>query len=179
MRIDINNISPALLSYNAIPQNRIVANIPIRLRDLDDVNFTEPYTDGAVVMWDDANGTFILNTVASSIINLAPGNPGDTIRYGMLTGEGWLPTSNLFNDGVSIGINTVYPEDSLHVNGSVILEEYLRIRASSEPTVLDLNEIKLYVTSDIFRGMGYYNKVVKLCSKGENGEEVIYSSFLI
>jgi hypothetical protein len=108
-----------------------------------------------------------------------PGSPGDTIRYGMDTGEGWLATSNLYNDGINIGINTLFPEDILHVAGNIILEEQLRIKTSYEPMILDTDEVKVYLTSGQYIGPGYFDKYVKLCNKGENGEEIIISSYLI
>jgi hypothetical protein len=49
---------------------------------------------------------------------LPSGSSGQTLRH---NGSSWVATSNLFNDGINIGIGLTNPTTTLHVNGGLSL----------------------------------------------------------
>ena len=173
-------VTPSLLSKYGVPQSNITLNIPIKLRDLDDV-YMPTKTDGYVVAYDEASDKFILtpNTGGGGGGGSLPnGNPGDTLYYSFVTGEEWIATNNLYNDGTNIGILNQSPEEPLHVNGNIKSEASLILAASSTPLTVNINEINLYVKSSYHAGQNPYTKEVVLYAKDEKGYNVIISSTL-
>ncbi|HET9135566.1 MAG TPA: hypothetical protein VFO76_02925 [Candidatus Kapabacteria bacterium] len=80
---------------------------------LDDTTKIAPGT--GIIITTDAAGN---NVISTTLIGLPPGTLGQTLRH---DGTNWVATSNLYNDGNRIGINTTTPGAHLDVNGNILL----------------------------------------------------------
>jgi len=70
------------------------------------------------VLTSDANGLATWKELSGNAA-LPSGNNGAMIRH---DGNGWVATTNLYNNGTSIGINTNSPSATLDVNGTVKIQ---------------------------------------------------------
>lgn len=68
-----------------------------------------------IIITTDAAGN---NVISTTLIGLPPGSFGQTLRH---DGTNWVATSNLYNDGVRLGINTTNPGAHLDVGGNILL----------------------------------------------------------
>jgi len=92
---------------------------------------SSPYS----ISWENVTvGTYSLTAVAtddgdsvtiSEAINISvlqEGEIGNTLRH---DGEQWVADSNLYSDGINVGIGTITPRGKLDVNGLVVIGEQL------------------------------------------------------
>jgi hypothetical protein len=72
------------------------------------------------------NGSSWLSLTGAGSGSLPPGVYGQTLRH---DGSDWNPTSNLYNNGISIGIGTTSPEEDVHLFKTGTVE--MRIQTAS------------------------------------------------